>query len=146
MALWDDEENEYWPHNWQSGNASIGNSPASGGGFYGGLLDFFNDPKKMAGLSSLGAALTQAGAPSATRNNWSSALSSALSAYQNGQIGYDQTQHRNKMQALQEADLREQAQLRQAQAAAAKAEAERVQRLRDIANGVDQNYFTQGRY
>jgi hypothetical protein len=129
-----ESETESWPNNFFS--SGIGDSPAAGGN-WGGLMNFFKDPKKMAGLSALGSALAKAGAPSATPQGWGGALSQALSGYQAGKDGYDQMQHRDKMQSYQLDAQRAQAQQQ---------EAERMQQLRCIANGGSQDFCLNRRY
>jgi hypothetical protein len=126
-------ESEYWPPKFGGG---IGNSQTTGN-IYGGLLDFFGDKRKMAGLSALGAALAKSGAYSATPQGWGGALSQALSGYQAGKDGYDQMQHRDKMQSYQLNAQRAQAQQQ---------EAERMQQLRCIANGGSQDFCLNRRY
>lgn len=65
------------------------------------LGDMLRDPRKANALATFGEALSRAGAPSATKNNWAGGLGQAFAGMRQGNQQYDDLQARNQMQDLQ---------------------------------------------
>lgn len=86
------------------------------GGLLNGAGAWLKDPRNANALASFGEALSRAGAPSTTKNNWGGALGQAFAGMRQGNISYDDLQAKRQMQDLQMKDILAQSQMRDAAA------------------------------